>query len=102
MTQMKISFKFPIFFILSLSFSSFAYAENPIRDAGIVVGGASKVVGGVFALPVEILKGSTQSFPFGILAGAVKGTFRTLGGVFGGAFDIARGAAPYAKYAAFV
>ncbi len=79
-----------------------ARAENPIQDAGTVAMGASQVVGGALALPVEILKGATQSFPFGILAGALRGTVRTLGGVFGGAFNIARGAAPYAKYAAFV
>ena len=79
-----------------------AHAENPIQDAATVATGASQVVGGALALPVEILKGATQSFPFGILAGALRGTVKTLGGVFGGAFNIARGAAPYAKYAAFV
>lgn len=81
--------------------SSPAHAENPIRDAGIVATGASQVVGGALALPVEILKGATQSFPFGIIAGALRGTVKTVGGVFGGAFNMARGAAPYAKYAAF-
>lgn len=102
MTRLRLFLKPPVFCLLIMTFSTLAHAENPVRDVGIIAVGASKVVGGVLALPVEILKGSTQSFPLGILAGAVRGTFRTLGGVFGGAFDMARGAAPYAKYAAFV
>lgn len=88
--------------MLLMFFCSLAHAENPIQDAGTVAMGASQIVGGALALPVEILKGAGQSFPFGILAGAMRGTMRTLGGVFGGAFNIAKGAAPYAKYAAFV
>lgn len=79
-----------------------ANAENPIRDVGTVAYGASQVAGGALALPVEILKGAAQSFPFGILAGALRGTVKTLGGVLGGAFNIAKGAAPYAKYAALL
>ncbi len=85
-----------------LPFSLIAHAENPVQDVGTVAVGASQIVGGALALPVEILKGATQSFPFGILAGAMRGTMRTLGGVFGGAFNVAKGAAPYAKYAAFI
>ncbi len=79
-----------------------ARAENPVRDIGYIANGTSQVVGGALALPTEVLKGAVQSFPFGIIAGAMRGTMRTLGGVFGGAFNIARGAAPYAKYAAFI
>lgn len=79
-----------------------AYAENPVRDVSIVAAGAGKIVSGVFALPVEILRGATQSFPFGILVGAIRGTAKTIGGVLGGTVQAASGAAPYAKYAAFL
>lgn len=100
MTLIKHLPKISIVLMVLLSICLPSYAENPVRDIGYVANGTSQVVGGVFALPTEVLKGATQSFPFGIVTGAVKGTFKTLGGVFGGAFNIARGAAPYAKYAA--
>ncbi len=94
--------KIAIFCLIGWSVCLTAHAENPIQDAGYVATGATQIVGGALALPVEILKGGVQSFPFGIIAGALRGTVKTLGGVFGGAVNIARGSAPYAKYAAFV
>ena len=102
MIQPRVLPKVLLFFFLTIAVCAVARAEDPLRDAGYVATGASQVVGGALALPVEILKGATQSFPFGILAGAMRGTVKTLGGVLGGAFNMARGAAPYAKYAAFV
>jgi len=102
MTHSKFFVKASLFFVLITSICFSAYAENPIRDIGIVAGGASKVIGGVFALPTEILKGGFQSFPFGLVTGTVKGTVKTLGGVLGGTLQMAKGAAPYAKYAVFV
>jgi len=88
--------------LFSLSVCFPAYAENPVRDVTLIAGGASRIVSGVFALPIEVLKGATQSFPFGILTGAIRGTAKTIGGVLGGTFQAAKGAAPYAKYAALL
>lgn len=90
------------FCALLLSGCLSAYAENPVRDVSTVASGAGKIISGVFALPFEILRGATQSFPFGILAGAIRGTAKTIGGVLGGTVQAASGAAPYAKYAAFL
>jgi len=98
--KLTIQALFICLFSLSVCFS--AYAENPVRDASIIAGGASRIVSGVFALPIEILRGATQSFPFGILTGAIRGTAKTIGGVLGGTVQAASGAAPYAKYAAFI
>lgn len=65
--------------------------------------GVAKVLGAAFAIPTEMIKDSGKvMFPFGILTGAVKGSLKTVGGVLAGGFDIARGAAPYAKYLVFL
>jgi len=61
--------------------------------------GVVKTVTSVFYIPMEMIKDSTQIlFPFGLVTGAVKGSIKTVGGLLGGAVDIARGAAPFAKY----
>jgi len=72
------------------------------RDASLIMRGVGKTVGSVFQLPITMLASSTTAFPFGLLGGAVLGTFKAVGGTLSGAFDIARGAAPYAKYAIFL
>src|SRR5690242_11494513 len=102
MTQQSFFRKIWLAFFLLFLWSAPVHAENPVQDASLVLSGAGQIVGGVLALPIEILRGGVQSFPFGIITGAIRGTFRTLGGVFGGAFSAAQGAAPYAKYAAFI
>ena len=84
MTQIRFLPKVLLFCLLITSVCLVARAENPVRDAATIATGATQIVGGALALPVEILKGATQSFPFGILTGAMRGTMKTLGGVFGG------------------
>ena len=76
-----------------------SYADSG-EDIAYASRGAGKILGGLFALPVAMLQGAGRSFPFGLVTGAVQGTFQTVSGVVGGAVDVARGAAPYAKYAA--
>lgn len=102
MTRKKQTLKTLVFCLLLLPLCLPAYAENPVRDVGLIASGATRIVSGVFALPIEMLKGATTSFPFGILAGALRGTVKTVGGVLGGTFQAASGAAPYAKYAALL
>lgn len=78
-----------------------AYAENIGRDASIIVRGVGRVVGSVFAIPKAMIQDSGRvMFPFGIVTGAVRGTVQMVAGIFGGTLEVAKGATPYAKYAA--
>lgn len=71
------------------------------EDISYAARGASKIVGGMFAIPKAMLQDSGRViFPFGLVTGALRGTFQTVTGVVGGVVDVARGGAPYAKYAA--
>ena len=79
---------------------SLGYAEMG-EDVSYAARGASKLVGSVFAIPKAMLQDSGRvMFPFGLVTGAIRGTFQTVTGVVSGTVDVARGAAPYAKYAA--
>ncbi|MFH0985588.1 MAG: hypothetical protein V1882_08640 [Candidatus Omnitrophota bacterium] len=71
------------------------------EDIAYAARGAGKIVGGVFAIPKAMLQDSGRvMFPFGLVTGALRGTVQTVTGVVGGVVDVARGGAPYAKYAA--
>lgn len=71
-------------------------------DAGLILSGVARIVGAAVSIPATMLASSTTAFPFGLIMGAVGGTMNAVGGLLGGAFSIAQGAAPYAKYAAFL
>ena len=68
----------------------------------LLVRGAAKTISAALKIPFAIVGGAVQSFPLGIIGGAVQGTFSAVGQATSGAFDLARGAAPYAKYAVFL
>ena len=85
-----------IFFGAGLLVSSSAHA-----DVALIAQGLAKTVFAVFQLPASMIAGSTQSFPLGLLTGTVAGTMKMAVGTVIGAADMARGAAPYAKYAIF-
>jgi hypothetical protein len=71
------------------------------EDISYAARGAGKIVGGVFAIPKAMVQDTGRiMFPFGLVTGAIRGTFQTVTGVVGGVVDVARGGAPYAKYAA--
>ena len=71
------------------------------EDISYAARGAGKIVGGVFAIPKAMLRDTGRvMFPFGLVTGAIRGTFQTVTGVVSGVVDVARGGAPYAKYAA--
>lgn len=71
------------------------------QDISYAARGVSKIVGGTFAIPKAMLQDSGRMlFPFGLVTGAIRGTVQTVTGVVGGVVDVARGGAPYAKYAA--
>lgn len=72
------------------------------RDLSLVLRGTSKTLGSVFQIPARMMTGGGAPFPFGIVTGAISGTAQAVGGTLNGAVDIARGAAPYAKYLVFL
>ncbi len=67
---------------------------------GQIFTGVAKTLYAVVQIPANMIAGGAQSFPLGIVTGAVAGTFKMVAGTVMGASDIAQGAAPYAKYAA--
>ncbi len=71
------------------------------EDVAYATRGAGKIVGSVFAIPKAMWQDSGRvMFPFGLVTGAVRGAVQTVTGVVSGTVDVARGGAPYAKYAA--
>ena len=85
-----------MFLVLFLSLSREAHASVNLIARGLV-----KTVAAVFEVPKALITGAGSSFPLGIVTGAITGTMRTVAGTVMGATDMARGAAPYAKYALF-
>ena len=79
---------------------SLVYADAG-QDISYAAQGATQIVGSAFAIPKAMLQDSGHvMFPFGLVTGAIRGTVQTVTGILGGAMNVARGAAPYAKYAA--
>ena len=97
----KLKKSFYLLFVFGVLFMpSLGYAEMG-EDISYAARGAGKIVGGVFAIPKAMLQDSGRVlFPFGLVTGAIRGTVETVTGVVGGVVDVARGGAPYAKYAA--
>ena len=78
------------------------YALAKPTDA-LLFRGVGKALVAVLSIPVGLATGAAQGgFPFGMIGGVVKGTANAVGGTLSSAFDLARGGAPYAKYAAFL
>jgi hypothetical protein len=87
--------------VLGVLFTSFPVYAEVGEDISYATRGVSKIVGGAFAIPKAMFQDSGRVlFPFGLVTGAIRGTFQTVTGVVGGVADVARGGAPYAKYAA--
>ena len=65
--------------------------------------GFQRAVMAPFQIPLRAMYGTAYGPPFvGTLGGVLQGTFRTVGDVVAGGFDMAAAAAPYAKYAVFI
>lgn len=91
-----------LFMLLLLLASPWAHAGDG-ENVSYIARGAGRMVGGLFAIPKNMLQDSTRvMFPFGLVTGAARGTVQTVTGVLGGTVDVARGAAPYAKYLIFM
>ena len=91
---------FPFLFsVMMLALAPYALAKP--TDA-LLFRGIGKAIVGVLSIPVGVATGAAQGgFPFGMIGGVLKGTASAVGSTVSGAFDLARGGAPYAKYAAF-
>ena len=85
------------FIVISIFHSHPAYAADNIS---LIFSGVAKLIGTALQVPATILRSSVTGFPFGIIGGAINGSLQAISGVLGGGMDIARGSAPYAKYAA--
>ncbi len=88
-----------LFFWVSLAPALYA---NDARNLALIFRGVGRTVASAFSLPFHVLSRGTQSFPLGLVGGVMSGTYQTVTSVLGGGFDMARGAAPYAKYMAFL
>ncbi len=72
-------------------------------SAGYLIQGTAKTLLSVFEIPRTMLQHSQNViFPVGLVTGSMVGAVRTVTGTLSGVFDLARGAAPYAKYAIFL
>lgn len=89
-----------LFILILLGSVSFkpAYASNNIA---LITRGVARTLFSAFQIPATMMSNAGNAFPIGLVTGAVSGTMKTVVGTVMGAADIARGAAPYAKYAIF-
>lgn len=93
--------KTPIFLLFFLT-AVFLAPSTAHANPGLIFRGLAKTVYAVAQVPANMIQGSAQSFPLGMVTGAVAGTMKMAVGTVMGAADMARGAAPYAKYAVFL
>ncbi len=98
---MKKIFHFTVF--SALLFLIFIHQTPPAYADGLslIARGVARTLFSVFELPRTMLSTALVAPPFGLLLGTLEGTIRATAGTLIGAVDIARGAAPYAKYAIF-
>lgn len=89
--------------LLSLMLAFFAPQALAKSTDALLFRGVGKALGAVLSIPVGMATGAAQGgFPFGMIGGVVRGTASAVGSTISGAFDLARGGAPYAKYAALI
>ncbi|OQA58158.1 MAG: hypothetical protein BWY42_00120 [Candidatus Omnitrophica bacterium ADurb.Bin277] len=78
-----------------------AFAEDHGTNMAYASRGVGRILGSAMAIPAAVIQDSQRvMFPFGIVTGVIRGTVGMIGGIIGGTCDVARGSAPYAKYAA--
>lgn len=87
----------PVFFC-----GMFLAQGSVIASNAQILRGVAKVITAPFQIPSAMLADSQKVvFPFGLVTGAISGTFQTLMKTVSGGLDMAQGAAPYAKYMLF-
>lgn len=71
------------------------------RDLALITRGVGKTVGTAVAVPINLVGRAATLNPFNMVGGVLSGTARLMKNTISGGTDIARGGAPYAKYAVF-
>ena len=97
----KIRFLLSAFLFLFFVSLKQVYADSIGGDMGLITRGVARVLFSAFQIPAGMMANAGNVFPLGLVAGALSGAVKTVMGTLMGATDIARGAAPYAKYAVF-
>lgn len=93
----KISFLILLLMLICF-FSPSAYAGG----IPLIVRGVGRTLFSVLQIPKDMIVNSPKAFPLGLIGGTIAGTGKAVVGTIVGAVDIARGAAPYAKYLVFL
>ena len=99
-TAFKPVFLFSLFFVL-VAFISKIPNVSADDDLALVMRGVAKTLTSTLEIPKNVIAGSAVAFPMGMVGGVLNGSLRAVSGTLSGAVDIARGAAPYAKYMIF-
>ena len=87
-------------FLLNADGAAYATTGN---DVYFVFRGAARTLFSSVEIPRTIIENPGKvPFPLNLVTGTIAGTFKTITGTLMGAVDIARGAAPYAKYLIFL
>lgn len=78
------------------------YADD-VQNINYLERGFFRIFTAVFQLPIYLVQKTLNGPPVaGTVDGVLSGAFYTVSSLMGGAFDIARGAIPYAKYLIFL
>ena len=92
-------------FILGIFFfgSPSSVCADDVQNINYLERGFFRIFTAAFQLPIYLIQKTLNGPPIvGTVDGALSGTFYTVSSVVGGTFDLARGAAPYAKYLIFL
>ena len=88
----------PLLLIFFTKMNRPAYASDD-NNLALVFRGVARTLFSALEIPRSIIENSTGApFPLNVVTGTVTGAFKTVAGTVMGAADMARGAAPYAKY----
>jgi hypothetical protein len=87
---------------LSLFVPANLFAQSLYRDTNRFSSGAQRLLLAPFQIPIQTFLGTARGpLVMGTLGGVLTGTFRTVGDLIGGVFDMGAAAVPYAKYGLF-
>ena len=94
---------FKVFFLVLFLLMLLLQPSTPVQadSIGLITRGIARTFFSAFEIPKAMASNAGQAFPLGMLAGTLTGSVRMVAGTLMGATDIARGAAPYAKYMIF-
>ena len=88
-------------FLITLVFASVSFAPMTYAESAtyLITRGVGRVISSAGQIPIAMYEDTKRYFPFGIITGIFRGSARMVIGTVAGAIDVARGAAPFAKYA---